>query len=226
MAEQVDANPGNIPADVDGCQLATSGGTSSTAPSQSNGFPMEEPADGQGDADVKPASREPRVVREIDVFLMPRVDDQTKLYLFQYPLRPAWRPYGLEERCQEIRVRPLQSRVEVDLAIDTTDSSYDHDSADNLKQTTQTLTSSQLHLATNYAVGMLQGDQLHLNPFHAVVQLRPSLDYLDSAADKGEGGKGKKKTAGEAVEEEEMGDGEDGEAGPVALEVREWIEGG
>ncbi|CAI5946963.1 unnamed protein product, partial [Closterium sp. NIES-65] len=141
------------------------------------------------------------------------------LYLFQYPLRPAWRPYGLEERCQEIRVRPLQSRVEVDLAIDTTDSSYDHDSADNLKQTTQTLTSSQLHLATNYAVGMLQGDQLHLNPLHAVVQLRPSLDYLDSAADKAEGGKGKKKGAGEAAEEEEMGDGEDGEAGPVALEV-------
>ncbi|CAI5980514.1 unnamed protein product [Closterium sp. NIES-64] len=209
-----------------------------------------------------------------------------QLYLFQYPLRPAWRPYGLEERCQEIRVRPLQSRVEVDLAIDTTDSSYDHDSADNLKQTTQTLTSSQLHLATNYAVGMLQGDQLHLNPLHAVVQLRPSLDYLDSAAtdkaegeilicvcspsgaaaavtilhlnplhavvqlrpsldyldsaadkaegvvqlrpsldyldsaaDKAEGGKGKKKGAGEAAEEEEMGDGEDGEAGPVALEV-------
>ncbi|CAI5486119.1 unnamed protein product [Closterium sp. Naga37s-1] len=126
----------------------------------------------------------------------------------------------IDEACQKlIRVRPLQSRVEVDLAIDTTDSSYDHDSADNLKQTTQTLTSLQLHLATNYAVGMLQGDQLHLNPLHAVVQLRPSLDYLDSAADKAEGGKGKKKGAGEVAEEEEMGDGEDGEAGPVALEV-------
>ncbi|CAI5974782.1 unnamed protein product [Closterium sp. NIES-65] len=62
-------------------------------------------------------------------------------------------------------------------------------------------------------------ESLHLNPLHAVVQLRPSLDYLDSAADKAEGGKGKKKGAGEAAEEEEMGDGEDGEAGPVALEV-------
>jgi hypothetical protein len=26
-----------------------------------------------------------------------------QLYLLQYPLRPAWRPYGLEERCQEVK---------------------------------------------------------------------------------------------------------------------------
>ncbi|GJP51728.1 hypothetical protein CLOM_g10874 [Closterium sp. NIES-68] len=221
MAQQAaDAIPGGIPADVDGCQLATSGSDPLTAAGQFDGL-TEELTDGQGEPDVNPASQEPRVVREIDVFLMPRVDDQTKLYLFQYPLRPAWRPYGLEERCQEIRVRPLQSRVEVDLAIDTSDSSYDHDAADQLKQTTQTLTSSQLNLATNYATGILRGNELHLNPLHAVVQLRPSLAYLDTAADKAEGGKGKKKGAVEGVEEEEMADGEDGEdkAGPVALEV-------
>ncbi|GJP51727.1 hypothetical protein CLOM_g10874 [Closterium sp. NIES-68] len=223
MAQQAaDAIPGGIPADVDGCQLATSGSDPLTAAGQFDGL-TEELTDGQGEPDVNPASQEPRVVREIDVFLMPRVDDQTKLYLFQYPLRPAWRPYGLEERCQEIRVRPLQSRVEVDLAIDTSDSSYDHDAADQLKQTTQTLTSSQLNLATNYATGILRGNELHLNPLHAVVQLRPSLAYLDTAADKAEGGKGKKKGAVEGVEEEEMADGEDGEdkAGPVALEGHE-----
>eukprot|EP00850_Spirogloea_muscicola_P006816 SM000033S12337 [mRNA] locus=s33:190904:195665:- [translate_table: standard] len=35
--------------------------------------------------------------------------------------------------------------------------------------------------ASSYAVGILCGNQLHLNPLRAVVQLRPSLAYLDDA---------------------------------------------
>lgn len=47
--------------------------------------------------------------------------------------------------------------------------------------------------ATGYAVGVLIGNKLHLNPIHAVVQLRPSMDYLSSGNSKGK----KNATSGE-----------------------------
>ncbi|KAG6467409.1 hypothetical protein ZIOFF_074767 [Zingiber officinale] len=84
------------------------------------------------------------VVREIDVFCSPTpLDEDTYLYILQYVLRPSWRPYELNERCDK------------------------------------TLSSSKTPLVATYAVGMLNGNQLHLNPVHAVVQLRPSIAYLN-----------------------------------------------
>ncbi|CAK9210816.1 unnamed protein product [Sphagnum troendelagicum] len=122
------------------------------------------------------------VVREIDLFLSPTVDGgESQLYLLQYPLRPAWRPYGLEERCQEVRVKPQQSKLEVDLVVDTTGENYDTERESHLQITKQTLTSSRVALNTNYAVGVLRRGQLHLNPIKAVVQLRPSMKYIDDA---------------------------------------------
>ncbi|KAJ7529635.1 hypothetical protein O6H91_15G059500 [Diphasiastrum complanatum] len=129
---------------------------------------------------------EDRVVREIDVHLSTLADTETKLYLLQYPLRPSWRPYGLEERCQEVRLKPKFTKLEVDLNIDADNENYDHEAAEHLRITKQTLTSLRANLSTNYAIGILRGKkdvrvvQLHLSPIHAVVQLRPSMGYLDN----------------------------------------------
>ncbi|CAF1920781.1 hypothetical protein YC2023_020100 [Brassica napus] len=79
------------------------------------------------------------VVREIDVFYNPSIGANTELYVLQYSLRPSWRAYEMDERCQEVRVNPSTSEVELDLSMD-----------------------------------------LHLNPVHAVPQLRPSMKYLSS----------------------------------------------
>lgn len=79
---------------------------------------------------------EDMVVREIDVFFTPSIDADAQvialfyflyclifsfaycfppfgiklqLYVLQYPLRPCWRPYELDERCKEVRLFfPLQ----------------------------------------------------------------------------------------------------------------------
>lgn len=133
------------------------------------------------------------VVREIDVYYTPSVDPNTQLYVMQYPLRPCWRPYELDERCKEVRVKPESTEVEVDLSIDDT-KNYDPDIASRLNMKKQTLSSSwSPPPATGYAVGVLIGNKLHLNPIHAVVQLRPSMDYLSSGNSKGK----KKATSGE-----------------------------
>ncbi|KAK6783109.1 hypothetical protein RDI58_020905 [Solanum bulbocastanum] len=117
------------------------------------------------------------VVREIDVCINPSFDPSTQLYVFQYPLRAVWRPYELEERCQEVRLRPSTAEMEVDLAIDLDSKNFDRDSVHAATMKKQMLSTSWMPLptcASGYAVGVLIGDKLHLNPVHAVVQLRPS----------------------------------------------------
>lgn len=76
------------------------------------------------------------VVREIDVYYTPSVDPNTQLYVMQYPLRPCWRPYELDERCKEVRVKPESTEVEVDLSIDDT-KNFDPDIASRLNMKKQ-----------------------------------------------------------------------------------------
>ncbi|KAL2897049.1 DNA-directed RNA polymerase III subunit RPC5 [Bienertia sinuspersici] len=124
------------------------------------------------------------VVAEYDVYFTPS-DPRTQLYVLQYPLRPSWRPYELEQRCTEVRVKPNSGEMEVDLLIDTDSDNYDPGFSGANIINKQTLSSScRLPQATTYAVGMLSGKKLYVNPIHAVVQLRPSMEYLDSGGSK------------------------------------------
>ncbi|KAL3527082.1 hypothetical protein ACH5RR_011738 [Cinchona calisaya] len=141
------------------------------------------------DVDVKPEEKEQpkdepmelgedEIVREIDVYLTPSIDPNTKLYVLQYPLRPLWRPYELDDRCEEVRVKPGSAEVEIDLAVDVDSKNYDSDADPRVSMPKQTLTSSwKPPIAAGYAVGVLVGNKLHLNPIHAVVQLRPSMRH-------------------------------------------------
>ncbi|KDP31792.1 hypothetical protein JCGZ_12253 [Jatropha curcas] len=123
---------------------------------------------------------EDMIVREIDVFFTPSIDSDTQLYVMQYPLRPCWRPYELDEKCEEVRVKPQSTEVQVDLSIDET-TNWDPAQASKLNLKKQTLSSSFMpSCTTGYAVGVLIGNKLHLNPIHAVVQLRPSLEHVNS----------------------------------------------
>lgn len=128
---------------------------------------------------------EDTVVREIDVFFSPSIDTETQLYVLQYPLRPCWRPYELDERCEEVRLKPKNSAVEIDLSIDLESSNIDKEFANKYNITKQTLSNSwKPSRANECAVGLLMGDKLHLHPVHAVVQLRPSLQHVDSGGSK------------------------------------------
>lgn len=117
---------------------------------------------------------------EFDVFLNPPpVDDNTKLYVLQYPLRPSWRPYELDERCTEVRVNPDSADVQVDLMLDVSSEYYEKDADTAKAMKKQMLASSGSSLQrSGYSVGVLEGRKLYLNPVHAVVQLRPDFQYL------------------------------------------------
>ncbi|WOK95088.1 hypothetical protein Cni_G03795 [Canna indica] len=128
---------------------------------------------------------EDEVVREIDVLCSPApLDEDTFLYIMQYVLRPSWRPYELNERCEEVRVKPKESKLEIDLSMDVDSENYDQEVDESLRLKKQTLCSSTTPLVTSYAIGILKENQLHLNPVHAVVQLRPSMAHLNTGLQK------------------------------------------
>ncbi|KAM7478041.1 hypothetical protein LguiA_026254 [Lonicera macranthoides] len=140
---------------------------------------------------------EDQVVREIDVYFSPPVDPNTELYVLQYPLRPCWRPYEIDERCEEVRVKSQSSEVEMDLSVDVDSKNYDTDASDKLKMTKQVLSTVwKPRRTTGYVVGVLVDNKLHLNPIHSVVQLRPSMQHLNKP------GNSKKKNS--AVSQVEM----------------------
>ncbi|XP_020257102.1 DNA-directed RNA polymerase III subunit RPC5 isoform X2 [Asparagus officinalis] len=129
----------------------------------------EEDDDGKEDDDDEV------VVQEIDVYLNASpLEDGASLYVMQYPLRPSWRPYELE-RCEEVRVKPKQAKVEVDLKLDTDRQNYDPEKP-VLNLENLTLSSSRGLCVPYFAVGIRNGNQLHLSPVDSVVQLRPSIN--------------------------------------------------
>ncbi|KAA8531837.1 hypothetical protein F0562_006446 [Nyssa sinensis] len=174
--EELDSQPSL----VDSVAAKTENEPSLPSSAATNDVKMDKP---EGSEEPKPDPMDEdvdEVVREIDVFFTPP-DSNTQLYVLQYPLRPCWRPYELDERCDEVRVKPISKEVEVDLSVDVDSRNYDPDFVLGAKMTNQILSSSlKPTRATGYAVGVLMGNKLHLNPIHAVVQLRPSMEHLKS----------------------------------------------
>ncbi|KAK4801278.1 hypothetical protein SAY86_021765 [Trapa natans] len=150
--------------------------------SNSSAVEMEldhKPVAGEAEPMEEDESSLDQVVREIEVFFNPSIDANTQLYLLQYPLRPWWRPYELDEQCKEVRVKPISAEVEIDLTIDVDSKEFDSERNSQYKMEKEVLSTSwKPPRATSYAVGLLSGNKLHLNPIHSVVQLRPSMQHL------------------------------------------------
>ena len=120
------------------------------------------------------------VVREVDVFMSQNLPND--LHLFQFPLRPHFRPYDFS-KISELRVKPLQQKVELRFDQDIDAASFDPSRAELSRRFC--LTSTPVPNKANYAIGVLRGDQLHLNPLHAVLQMRPSFEDFEAAAQGG-----------------------------------------
>nr|XP_033770079.1 DNA-directed RNA polymerase III subunit RPC5 isoform X1 [Geotrypetes seraphini]XP_033770080.1 DNA-directed RNA polymerase III subunit RPC5 isoform X1 [Geotrypetes seraphini] len=137
------------------------------------------------------------IIQEIDVFLAKGLAE--KLYLFQYPIRPASMTYG-DVTHLSAKIKPKQQKVELEMAIDTMSPNYcrskgeqialnvdgtctDESSTYSTKlMDKQTFTSIQAASNTSrYAAAVYRKGELHLTPLHGILQLRPSFSYLDKA---------------------------------------------
>eukprot|EP00736_Rhodelphis_marinus_P002465 Rmarinus@m.7573 len=119
------------------------------------------------------------VVKEIDVYLNKNLVDE--LYVWQTPLRSALQKYD-QSKLTACRVKPKQMNVELDFAMNPACVNQDETAAELEEDPKYTLQSSRVILKTNYAVGVLRGDDLHLTPLENMLQFRPSFRRFDEKA--------------------------------------------
>ncbi|XP_020270730.1 DNA-directed RNA polymerase III subunit RPC5-like isoform X2 [Asparagus officinalis] len=130
------------------------------------------------EVDDDDGDEEDKVVCEIDVYCN-RLDEDSQLYIMQYPLRPYWRPYELDERCEMVKVKPKHSEVELVMSVDVESENYDASKPGTPRLQKQILSSSSASSTVQYAAGILIKNQLHLSPIHEVLQFRPSMKHID-----------------------------------------------
>uniref|UniRef100_A0A7S4G0G6 DNA-directed RNA polymerase III subunit RPC5 n=1 Tax=Eutreptiella gymnastica TaxID=73025 RepID=A0A7S4G0G6_9EUGL len=114
------------------------------------------------------------IVGEFDVFISQQMPNQ--LYLLQYPLRPSWRPYDLEQ-LKTIRMKKPLHKMEMDFRINTKGENYNKEWKDKAegKDDTFTLESTRMQPKTKYAIGVLNADGFHLTSLPYVLQMRPDM---------------------------------------------------
>ncbi|KAF5900668.1 DNA-directed RNA polymerase III subunit RPC5, partial [Clarias magur] len=140
------------------------------------------------------------IIQELDVYLAKSLSD--KLYLFQYPVRPANMNYD-DMTHLTAKIKPKQQKVEVEVAIDTMSPNYCRSKGEqialNVDGTSledsstysikmmdkQTFSSIQATTNTSrYAAAVFRKGELHLTPLQGILQMRPSFSYLDKADSK------------------------------------------
>lgn len=120
-------------------------------------------------------------MREIDVCLCNGVlGTDTKMYLLQYPLRPPWRPYDLDQ-CETVNFKPGARRLELTTALDIRGHNYNSQADPSKKLNSLMLKSQSVDLPASFAVGCLRGDTLMLAPLDEALQMRPQLRHLDES---------------------------------------------
>ena len=130
------------------------------------------------------AEEDDPVVLRVPVYVRPSTQ-QRPVCLFQYPLRPRWRPYNIQE-LQSARVRPQQRHFELNLGSECSPGHHDRNSSSPL--TSISLASTITSPKTTYAIGMLHTDvqgvpeALCLTPLDTAVQMRPSFAEIDQQA--------------------------------------------
>ena len=157
----------------------------------------------------------------LPVYMQPTDAEARGMWLFQYPLRPRWRPYNLDQ-LRSARARPRQPRVELTLGRECEAKHHDEFSESPLSAIS--LASTTTSAKTSYAVGMLRVDErgaplaLCLTPLHQALQLRPSFAEIDAA--EGKASEAGPSRAGAAAADDELADGAGGE-GEEAVDAEE-----
>lgn len=153
--------------------------------------------------DVDPAEAVPNndedddpVVEEIPVYLSKSVN----CYLFQYPVRPATLSYD-NSQVTRARFRPSNKQVQLEIKLNTNSENYDQSKGEQIAINTDGCgSSSEKYFKSNrmdkqvlvgqsggcgsgrYSVAKLTEDrQLHLTEIQGILQVRPSLNYMDKS---------------------------------------------
>ena len=140
------------------------------------------------------------IVKEVPVYLSKSVN----CYMFQYPVRPASMTYD-NDKVVRARFRPDNKQVQLEVRLNTQSENYDRSKGEQIALNTDGSGASQGEGAYfqsrlmdkqvlvggsvetqgrgggRYALARMVGGQLHLTEVKGVLQLRPSLGYMDKS---------------------------------------------
>jgi DNA-directed RNA polymerase-3 subunit RPC5 len=119
------------------------------------------------------SSEEDEVVQRYEVFLSHTLTKN--MHVLQYPSRPTSRPYDFK-KFKEMTYKPNHKKLDITFEINTHSEHFNQDTMDEDNKNTFTLTSNAVPLKTNYAVGIIRGNQLQITPLQSILQLRPSTE--------------------------------------------------
>merc|ERR1719400_266481 len=104
----------SVKQEIEIASAKTASGNHASKGADQSGFPPAE-------VKQEPGSEEDDdpVIHEIPVFLSRSI---SKLYLFQYPVRPASIPY--DDVVSQARIKPVNKQVELELRMDTSSANY------------------------------------------------------------------------------------------------------
>jgi DNA-directed RNA polymerase III subunit RPC5 len=117
------------------------------------------------------------VIRELDVYVSQ--DLLNHLYLLQYPMRPMERPL---ETPVAAKIKPQNHKLEIKHSIVQSGKNYDTNVPQLLLLKEQTHGGTRVAPVTNYAIGIVRENELHLTPVHAIMQMRPMFKHVNEAA--------------------------------------------
>ncbi|XP_034942315.1 DNA-directed RNA polymerase III subunit RPC5 [Chelonus insularis] len=161
------------------------------------------------------------VIKEIPVFLSKNLAE--KLFIFQYPIKPASKGYD-NEKFLKSSIKPENQEVRIEVAIDHNSINYDKKkgqqialNADgpidkfeddnenrifesNIMDKTILQSSRAVPDCQHYSIGVYQDGELHITPLKSILQLKPQFDYLDDSSKTKE--EAEKKNSHETEEEE------------------------
>lgn len=137
------------------------------------------------------------IIEEIDVYLAKSLAE--KLYLLQYPVRPATMTYD-DVQHLAAKIKPKQQRVELEIGVNTLSPNYCRSKGEQIALNVdgtgydegntystkmmdkQTFSSIQATTNTSrYAAAVFRKGELHITPLTGILQMRPSFSYLDKA---------------------------------------------
>ena len=141
------------------------------------------------------------IVKEVPVFLSKSVN----CYMFQYPVRPASMTYD-DSAVMKARFRPNNQQVQLEMRLNTQSENYDKSKGEQIALNTdgsggnategnyfqsrmmdkqmlmgQSVETRGSQGGSRYAVARMVNGKLHLTGVKGVLQLRPSLGYMDKS---------------------------------------------
>lgn len=145
------------------------------------------------------------IVREIDVYINRLEDQKCDFYLLQYPLRPAYRPYGDHGQLNRIRRRPETKRLELTYALNVNGPQFNPsakalvDSFRSMEEEGKLSPSAKVELEAllqhkmqsvaaradegcEYGLAFMRKGRLYIVPASRLLQFRPDFSHQDELA--------------------------------------------